>query len=216
MVALSRPAGWGGPWLEGEDAAEGARCWPRVPWQGQRKAEHARLSQACRQEVYGQEDSGDSADNGCRQATARWRAEGGSRQGGSGSMAARQRQQAATAGSGGRQQWQCHPPGLSRLPRRVPGMMRPATLLSSSLVRTSTGSTPGMRRSSVMCSRKLPCSASTPTRIAAGILPGSATMLAVAGSTAAKGQACKSLCTATGDARRLCQMMPCTMGCETF
>ncbi len=53
-------------------------------------------------------------------------------------------------------------------------MMRPATLPSSSLVRTSTGSTPGMRRSKVICSRKLPCSASTPMRN----LTGSTTILA--------------------------------------
>mmetsp|Transcript_6132 Transcript_6132/g.17592 ORF Transcript_6132/g.17592 Transcript_6132/m.17592 type:complete len:243 (+) Transcript_6132:612-1340(+) len=45
-----------------------------------------------------------------------------------------------------------------------PGIMRPDTLASCSLVRTSTGTTPGSRRRDAMCSRNDPCSASTPMR----------------------------------------------------
>ncbi len=43
-------------------------------------------------------------------------------------------------------------------------MMRPDTLASCSFVRTSTGTTSRSRRNAVMCSRKDPCSASTPIR----------------------------------------------------
>lgn len=83
-------------------------------------------------------------------------------------QAGHQQQQAAEAASLAAAARRC-PATLLRLP----GMMRPATLSSSCLVRTSTGSTPGMRRSRVICSRKLPWSASTPMRR----FTGSATIL---------------------------------------
>eukprot|EP00955_Chlamydomonas_euryale_P066801 359650-Chlamydomonas_euryale.AAC.8 len=50
-----------------------------------------------------------------------------------------------------------------------PGMTRPWHECSSSLVRTSSTDTPGMRRSKVMCSRKEPWSARTPTRTALAV-----------------------------------------------
>ena len=48
-----------------------------------------------------------------------------------------------------------------------PGIIRPETVASCSLVRTSTGSTPGSLLNAVTCSRKEPCSARTPILTAA-------------------------------------------------
>ena len=62
-----------------------------------------------------------------------------------------------------------HPP-LSEtsgsLHKSAPGMMSPDTPASSSLVRTSTASTPGTLTRLAMCSLKEPCKASTPMRVA--------------------------------------------------